>query len=135
MDAPSNAPSITVSNAQAMPVAMHATNATYATDERDQDQGRKPRVLDAGNPVDNPDFDLPADHAFTAFLAGLTPGRVLRDREVNFSKVERKRARYLHEPRKLGRPRKPAPEPTVPDDFTARMMQVGLRVLEAKEAK
>jgi len=38
-----------------------------------------------------------ADHAFTAFLAHLTPGRVLRDRGNNFSKPERKRAIYLRE--------------------------------------
>jgi len=38
-----------------------------------------------------------ADHAMTAFLAGLTPGKVLRDRVRNFSKVERKRQTFLRE--------------------------------------
>lgn len=33
--------------------------------------------------------ELPSDHAFSAFLAGLTPGRVLRDRERAFSRQER----------------------------------------------
>lgn len=34
--------------------AMHDTYATYATNERDQDQGRKSYVPDAANPVDKP---------------------------------------------------------------------------------
>lgn len=38
-----------------------------------------------------------ADHAMTAFLAHLTPSKVLRDREATFSKVERKRQRFLRE--------------------------------------
>ena len=37
----------------------------------------------------------PADAAFTAFLASLTPGRVLRNRSAMFSKSERKLDRYL----------------------------------------
>lgn len=52
-----------------------------------------------------------ADHDFTAFMASLTPGRVRRDLESNFSAVERKRARYLSEPKRRGRPRKVLPEP------------------------
>ena len=38
-----------------------------------------------------------SDHAFTAFLAACTPGRVLRDRSAMFSKPERKRAVFLRE--------------------------------------
>jgi hypothetical protein len=38
-----------------------------------------------------------ADHTFTAFLAHLTPGKVLRDREANFSKQERKRQIFLRQ--------------------------------------
>lgn len=76
-------------------------------------------------------IELPSDHAFTAFLAGLTPGKVLKDREVNFSPVERKRAKYLTEPRR-GRPRKLLPEPY---EFTARQLEIALRVLDAKEGK
>jgi hypothetical protein len=38
-----------------------------------------------------------ADHAFTAFLAGLTPGRVLSERAAMFSKPERKRAIFLRQ--------------------------------------
>ena len=41
--------------------------------------------------------ELPSDHAFSAFLAGLTPGRVLRDRERTFSPVERKRQAFLRQ--------------------------------------
>jgi hypothetical protein len=40
-----------------------------------------------------------SDHAFTAFLASLTPGLVQRDRSSGFSKPERKRALYLREKR------------------------------------
>jgi hypothetical protein len=36
-----------------------------------------------------------ADHDFTAFMAGLTPGKVLKDRAAMFSKPEKKRDRYL----------------------------------------
>lgn len=36
-----------------------------------------------------------ADHAFTAFLAALTPGKVQRDRSAMFSPSERKRAAFL----------------------------------------
>ena len=42
-----------------------------------------------------PYIELPSDHEFTAFLAGLTPGRVLKDRAAMFSKPEKKRDRYL----------------------------------------
>lgn len=44
-----------------------------------------------------PYVELPADHAMTAFLSTLTIGKVLRDRERNFSKSERKRQRFLRE--------------------------------------
>ena len=37
----------------------------------------------------------PADAAFTTFMASLTPGKVLRNRSVMFSKSERKLDRYL----------------------------------------
>ena len=39
--------------------------------------------------------ELPSDHAFSAFLAGLTPSKVLRDRSALFSKPERQRQRFL----------------------------------------
>lgn len=44
-----------------------------------------------------------ADHKFSAFLASLTPGRVLRDRELTFSPSERKRQRFLREQARLAR--------------------------------
>lgn len=53
MDAPSNAPSNAFSNAQPMLQAMHATYATYATNERIQDSVENPYVPDAPDPVDN----------------------------------------------------------------------------------
>ena len=42
-----------------------------------------------------PYVELASDHAFSAFLAGLTPSRVLKDRSAMFSTVERKRQRFL----------------------------------------
>lgn len=42
-------------------------------------------------------IETQADHQFTAFLAGLTPGRVMRDLDPIKTRVERKRARYLRE--------------------------------------
>lgn len=41
--------------------------------------------------------EMAADHAFSAFLASLTPSRVLRDRELRFSHVERKRQAFLRQ--------------------------------------
>lgn len=41
--------------------------------------------------------ETPADHAFTAFLAQLTPSLVLKDRERTFSKLERKRQKFLRD--------------------------------------
>lgn len=66
----------------------------------------------------------PADHAFTAFLAGLTPSRVLRERETSFSKVERKRKKYLAE--------RPQPKPV---GFTGRQLQIAMDVLAGKDRK
>ena len=42
-------------------------------------------------------IETQADHAFSAFLAALTPSRVLRDRELTFSKAERKRMVFLRQ--------------------------------------
>jgi hypothetical protein len=42
-------------------------------------------------------IELPSDHAFTAFLSRITPSAALRDRELNFSKEELKRQRFLRE--------------------------------------
>ena len=46
--------------------------------------------------VGHDDFDLPCDADFTAFLAGLTPGKVLKDRRP-VTKVERKRLKFMVE--------------------------------------
>lgn len=43
----------------------------------------------------------PADAAFTAFLAGLTPGKVLKDRSATFTKSERQRDTFLRQKSKL----------------------------------
>ena len=40
-------------------------------------------------------IELQSDHEQTAFLAALTPSRVLRDRELTFSPQERKRQKFL----------------------------------------
>ena len=40
-------------------------------------------------------IELPADHEFTAFLAALTPGKVLKDRSALFSRPEKKREVFL----------------------------------------
>lgn len=42
-------------------------------------------------------IETEADHKFSAFLAGLTPSRVLRDRERQFSPAERKRQTFLRQ--------------------------------------
>lgn len=42
-----------------------------------------------------------ADHAFTAFLAHLTPSKVLKDRSAMFSKPERKRERFFRQRSKV----------------------------------
>lgn len=41
--------------------------------------------------------ELESDHAMTAFLAGLTTRKVLRDRSAAFTPVERKRAVFLRQ--------------------------------------
>ena len=45
-------------------------------------------------------IELPSDHTFTAFLAGLTPGRVLRDHRPT-TKIERKRLDFMVERKRL----------------------------------
>jgi hypothetical protein len=35
------------------------------------------------------------DHLFTAFLAGMTPAKVQRDRRSNFAEIEKRRMSYL----------------------------------------
>ncbi len=42
-----------------------------------------------------------ADHEFSAFLSGLTPGLVQKDRSAMFSKPEKKRDRFLRAKSKL----------------------------------
>jgi len=89
----------------------------------------------AGNGRSGPDLtgagyvEGPADHAFTAFLAGLTPSRVLRERETAFSKVERKRKKFLTEPGAV----KPVAGPVV--GFTDRQLQIAMDVLARKGTK
>jgi hypothetical protein len=53
--APSYAPSIAKSMLQALPDAMHATNATNATHVRNQDSGEIVAVPDTPTPVDKPE--------------------------------------------------------------------------------
>jgi len=63
-----------------------------------------------------------ADHNFTAFLAGLTPGRVLRDRHP-VTKVERKRLRFMLERKRV----QEAVALVREIDFTAEQMMVANR--------
>ena len=42
-------------------------------------------------------IETAADHAFTAFLSKLTPSKVLRDRELTFTKEEKQRHKFLRE--------------------------------------
>lgn len=53
-----------------------------------------------------PYVETPADAAFTAFLAGLTPSKVLRDRERTFTREEKRRQKFLREKAKWERLRK-----------------------------
>jgi hypothetical protein len=95
----SNAPSMPGRMPHECPSAMHATYATQLT-LRIQDPGENPRVPDAAGPVESRGsayVESSADHAFSAFLAALTPSKVLRDRELTFSKSERKRMTFLRQ--------------------------------------
>lgn len=47
--------------------------------------------------------ELESDHQMTAFLAGLTPSKVLRDRELKFTRVERRRHTFLRAKARLER--------------------------------
>ena len=42
-------------------------------------------------------IETAADHQMTAFLSRLTPSKVLRDRELTFTKEERQRHKFLRE--------------------------------------
>lgn len=44
-----------------------------------------------------PYIETEPDHAMSAFLSQLTPSKVLRDRELTFTKEERKRQKFLRE--------------------------------------
>lgn len=45
----------------------------------------------------HPYIETAADHQMTAFLSRLTPSKVLRDRELTFTKEERQRQRFLRD--------------------------------------
>lgn len=60
-----------------------------------------------------------ADHLFTAFLAGLTPGKVRRDLSGSFSPVERKRRQFLNDKNDVER-------------FTATQLRIAREVMERK---
>jgi len=69
----------------------------------------------------------PADAAFTAWLATLTPSKVLRDRERTFSKTERKRQRFLREKSKV------EIQVAVERMFTREEIETAQRVVEAQK--
>ena len=45
----------------------------------------------------HPYIETAADHQMTAWLSRLTPSKVLRDRELTFTKEERQRHKFLRE--------------------------------------
>lgn len=71
--------------------------------------------------------ETPADHSFTAFLASITPAKALRDRELTFSREERKRQTFLRQ--------KAAVEQKVRVErmFTREQIELAQRVLEAQK--
>jgi len=68
-----------------------------------------------------------SDHIFTAWLATLTPSKVLRDRERTFSKTERKRQRFLREKSKVEN------QVAVERMFTRQEIETAQRVVEAQK--
>jgi len=76
-----------------------------------------------------PYVELPSDHAMTAFLADLTPGKVLRDRQATFTKVEKKRQRFLREKAKTETRQR------VRHMFTPEQIAIAQRVYAAQNEK
>ena len=72
-------------------------------------------------------IETPADHAMTAFLAHLTPSRVLRDRERTFSKQERKRQQFLRQKAQVEN------QVAVERMFTRQEIETAQRVIEAQK--
>jgi hypothetical protein len=73
-------------------------------------------------------IETASDHLFTAWLATLTPSKVLRDRERTFSKTERKRQRFLREKSKVEN------QVAVEQMFTRQEIETAQRVVEAQSA-
>ena len=71
--------------------------------------------------------ETPADHAFTAFLAALTPSRVLRDRERMFSPAERKRQTFLRQKAAVEREARRADEVLVALELARLMKERGTK--------
>jgi len=72
-------------------------------------------------------IETASDHLFTAWLATLTPSKVLRDRERTFSKTERKRQRFLREKSKVEN------QVAVEQMFTRQEIETAQRVVEAQK--
>lgn len=70
----------------------------------------------------------PSDADFSAFLASLTPGKVLKDRQSNFTKVERKRQAFLIEKSKLEERRRDEFQ------FTPRQIEIAQRALASRKS-
>lgn len=88
----------------------------------------------AGNGRSGPDsaaavhvsyVEYQSDHAFTAFLAGLIPSKVVRERDKSLSKVERKWRELVVQ--------KQQPLAPVGDQFTDRQLQIAVDVLANKK--
>jgi len=72
-------------------------------------------------------IETEADHQMTAFLAGLSVAKVLRDRFSSFSRVERKRQVFLVEKTKVEERRR------AEYHFTQKQIEIAQRVLAAQE--
>lgn len=69
-------------------------------------------------------IELPSDHAFTAFLANLTPRKVLKDHRAAMTPVEKKREQFLRT--------RNTPPLTELDEFTLRQLELGEQILKGQ---
>lgn len=73
-------------------------------------------------------IETESDHQMTAFLAGLSVARVLRDRVSSFSRVEWKRQVFLRQKSEVEERRRAEYQ------FTEKQLDIAKRVLAAQEA-
>lgn len=78
-------------------------------------------------------IETPADHAFTAFLADLSPRKVLRDRSATFSRVERGRQKFLAQKQHVEGLRVAEASRLGPVVSVERQLEIAMAVLEKNE--